>query len=165
MKKLISSIFMLSVILLFTNCSKDSSVNLAKEHTIKLPLSSFQLDGENNSYWLNATSYLPIGERLEGAVLVFFVQGNLKYALPYNHYFNTGTAFNQHYYSVSTTGGLYGNSLIVEIRNSTGGQPYQTMSGTLTYKVITIPESVGVKSKGTGIDYSNYEEVKKFYGL
>lgn len=170
MKKIqLLSILLLSVSIFFTSCSKDEYVNMAREYTLPLPLSSFKHDTSNNSYWIDATNYLSSSARLDGAVLVFLVSqaqnGSFADALPFQDYFNTGTAFNQHSYSVATGATFGTKSLFVMIRNSTGGQPYQTMSGTLTYKVITIPESAMVYSKGASVDFSNYEQVKKFYKL
>jgi hypothetical protein len=82
--------------------------------------------------------------------------------MPFVDYFNTGTAFNSHSFEVGSTGTA--NILTIKIRNSTGGQPYGSMTtGALSYKMVVIKAFQKVKPQ-LPTDLS-YEAVKKYYDL
>lgn len=82
--------------------------------------------------------------------------------MPFVDYFNTGTAFNSHSFEVGSTGTA--NILSIKIRNSTGGQPYTSMTtGALSYKMVVIKAFGKVKPQ-LPADLS-YESVKKHYDL
>lgn len=82
--------------------------------------------------------------------------------MPFIDYFNTGTAFNQHSFEIGSTG--TSNILSIKIRNSTGGQPYTSMTtGALSYKMVVIKAYGKVKPE-LPTDLS-YESVKEYYNL
>lgn len=83
-------------------------------------------------------------------------------ALPYLDYWNTGTAFNQHSFQIGATGST--NVITISIRNSTGPQPYTSMtSGSLYYKMVYI-KSVNMVKPKLPQDLS-YASVKGYYNL
>ena len=83
-------------------------------------------------------------------------------ALPFIDYFNTGTAFNQHSFQIGSTGS--GNIILFSIRNSTGGQPYTSMTtGALSYKMVLV--KAAARMANPNVNYSDYNAVKKAFKL
>lgn len=136
----------------------------AKTYTFYVPLNAFSLVSSNNSYEAPASSYAPLGMSIGqyDDVSVYVYQTDGWYALPYTRYFNTGTAFNHFYYQLTDW-----QTLWVMIRNSTGGQPYTSMTtGSIQYRVVIISGQQGMKpQRPDDVDFSNYSEVKAYYNL
>ncbi len=132
-----------------------------------LNLNQFTLNSSNNSYGYffdpaTVTGGIAIGDK--DAVLVYENDASASgsyHTLPYDDYFNSGSAFNHFYYDVESNTGW--NWIRMCIRNSGGGQPYTTMSGTLYYKIVIIKSSN--MEKPDLPDDLSFESIKTYYNL
>lgn len=139
-------------------------------YKFSVPLSSFIGPLTNNSweYVFNPTTVMG-GSTFIGAndVILMYLfdhstSGTDYYnALPFLHYFNSGAAYNQHSFQIGATGSA--NLILISIRNSTGAQPYTSMTGSLYYKMIYI-KSVNMVKPKLPEDLS-YASVKGYYNL
>lgn len=76
---------------------------------------------------------------------------------PVMHYFNAGNTTNEFFHGVESDGDLW-----LYIRNSTGGQPYLTMTGSLQYKVFIIESRMAQAMDDQRVDRSDAEAVLDF---
>ncbi len=128
---------------------QDGNANVSvTEFTVSL--TDMYEDTEHAIWGINATAFGAPQVMGDDLVSVFLYidadDGNPDWiALPFNRYFNSGTAFNHFHYGVNENGNIF-----FYIRNSAGGQPYNTMTGTLRYKVFVI------SADGLKADPTNY---------
>ena len=165
-------------ILLLNSCAKDGAIGPvgptgatgnANVHSYKFSINLTGFTGPltngEYSYVFNTSSVMGtnyIDEK--DAVLLYLFNtsiGTTDYysALPFNHYWNNGTAFNQHYFDLGATGA--GNILLIKIRNSAGGQPYSSMNGNLNYKMVVVSGMM----KRPDINWNDYNVVKEYFKL
>lgn len=132
-------------------------------------LSSF-IGPLTNGEWSSSNALTFMGSTFideKDAVLLYLFDktvGSTDYynALPFNDYFNTGTAFNQHSFQIGSSGSA--NILILKIRNSTGGQPYTSMTtGALSYKLVLVKASA--RMANPNVNYNDYNAVKEAFNL
>ena len=76
---------------------------------------------------------------------------------PAMHYFNAGNTTNEFFHGVETDGDLW-----LYIRNSTGGQPYSSMTGYLHYRVFVIESRMAVEMDAAGVDRSQCSAILDF---
>ena len=167
--------------LLFNGCKKGDKGEVGpagtngnanvQGYTFSVPLASFIGPLTNNGweYIFNITTVMGSGSYIgaNDAILMYLFDqtaaGTDYYnALPYLDYFNAGTAYNQHSFQIGATGST--NLILIDIRNSTGGQPYTSMTtGSLYYKIVWVQS----RSKQKPILPSDlsYPSVKAFYNL
>ena len=77
---------------------------------------------------------------------------------PYVHYFNGGTVFNEFFHGIETDGDLW-----LYIRNSTSGQPFTSMTGSVSYKVFVIESRMQHEMASEGIDQHDINQVFAFF--
>lgn len=140
-------------------------------YKFSVPLSNFIGPQLNNAwqYVFSPTTVMGLNTFIsdKDVILMYLYEqttGGTDYynAMPFNDYFNTGTAFNQHSFQIGATGPA--NFILIEIRNSTGVQPYTSMTtGDLYYKMVYIKSTNKVKpSLPNSLDYAS---VKAYYNL
>ena len=77
---------------------------------------------------------------------------------PYVHYFNGGTTFNEFFHGIESDGDLW-----LYIRNSTSGQPFTSMTGTLTYKIFVIESRMQQEMVSEGINQHDIDQTTAFF--
>lgn len=108
-------------------------------YSFSLNLSAFHHYTSSHIWGEPGPSYLPNIASDQAALVYIFldpVDGSGAWVQqPFVHYFNSGNTTNTFTHGIDT------GRLWFFIRNSTGGQPYSTMSGSLIYKVFIIESS------------------------
>lgn len=183
-QKLFLGFIMLMNIIMFNGCKKDGATGPTgatgetgatgnanvKSVKFSLAISSFigpLTDNEWSKPYAISSSNITIGEW--DAVLLYIFKENIGSTsyyiqLPYNDYFNTSSNFNHFYFEHGSTGS--NNILDIYIRNSSGAQPYSTMSGTLYFKCVVIQGTQGIKAKVPDeINANDYDQVREYYHL
>ena len=84
-------------------------------------------------------------------------------AMPCNNYFDNTSSFNAFSFDVGSTSGAT-NLIFITIRNSSGAQPYSTMSGPISFKLVYI-QSINHREKPKLPKDLSYASVKAFYHL
>lgn len=147
---------------------EDGNANV-HNYTFNLNLSAFIGPLTNNSY--NQSSNMSfMGNNFideKDAVLLYLFDKsigstNYYHALPFLDYYNNTSNFNQHSFTLGATGSA--NILTFNIRNSSGIQPYTSMTGTLSYKMVTIA-GISKMDLLEGIDKRDYYAVCRALSL
>jgi hypothetical protein len=129
--------------------------------SVNVPLGDFQRWIATNEWWVYRSIGATVGTN--DALLVFAYLDhagvNEWVALPTLEYFSTSNNFLFFNYSIASN-----SQVQLSIRHSAGVQPYQTMTGTLSYRWFLIKGIPGLK-KLEEIDQTNYQEVIHAFGF
>lgn len=171
--------FAVFVALALTACKKDESVGPqgpqgpagadgqdgnanVDRYQFSLNLSAFYHYGSSHVWAEPAPSSVPNLQSDQLALVYVWmdpVDGAFEWVQqPFNHYFNSGNAFNEFFHGVESDGDLW-----LYIRNSTGGQPYSTMSGSLSYKVFVIESRMAEEMAAEEVNAADLDEVMGFF--
>ena len=127
------------------------------KYNFSVDLADFILQSSNSSYWRS----IAVSTTSNDAVLVYVSINSEWHALPFNNYWNTGTYFNEFYYSIYST-----STILLYIRNWGGSAPYYPMSGLLNYRVYVIQGSSTAKAVvPESLNQMNMFEVERYYRL
>ncbi|MEO5572804.1 MAG: collagen-like protein [Bacteroidia bacterium] len=136
-------------------------------YSISLPLSSYYHSSSTNN-WYKSASGVPSINANDMVIGYLYERwrSTSTYdwgSLPSILYFSSGSSYNEHNFSISSSGTVY-----VNIRNSNGIQPYSTMTGSLYYRFFIIKDAQRVGSPNAipnWLDTKNMNEVIKYYKL